>query len=399
MEIHGKPTDPYRIFFPLGILLGVMGVSIWPAYYFGITQGYSGRSHAFVQTDGFLFSFIAGFLLTAIPRFTGTQAPSRKTQWVLATLVIVCATAFELHLFQIGNAAFLLSHAMLIALAVRRYVRRQQDPPETFAFVGLGLVAGALGALIDVGIAWNVVEPSLDVLGKRLLTEGMVLLLVLGIGGFLGPRLLGFEALPKFVGSDPVQSSNRKTLFYKMAGLAVLLSLVAEYGFGFAFMALLRAVVATAVILSTIQPWRLPAMRTTLAWCVWTAHWLVIVGLWLIVVASRYRIDFLHVLFIGGFTLLILAVGTRVTLSHGGHSLTLERGSWPLRVGLSTGLVAMLARIGAPFAPMSYFEHLALAALLWIAGILFWGFYLSRWTSQIKRPPSNTSLPNPRDPQ
>jgi len=75
MELHGKPADPYRIFFPLGIVLGAMGVSIWPLYYFGITEGYSGRAHAFVQTDGFLYSFIAGFLLTAVPRFT---VPQRK---------------------------------------------------------------------------------------------------------------------------------------------------------------------------------------------------------------------------------------------------------------------------------------------------------------------------------
>jgi len=87
MEIHGKPTDPYRILFPLGILLGVMGVSIWPLYYFGITEGYSGRAHAFVQTDGFLYAFIAGFLLTAIPRFTGTEAPSRRIQYALAVIL------------------------------------------------------------------------------------------------------------------------------------------------------------------------------------------------------------------------------------------------------------------------------------------------------------------------
>jgi hypothetical protein len=30
---------------------------------------------------------------------------------------------------------------------------------------------------------------------------------------------------------------------------------------------------------------------------------------------------------------------------------------------------------------MTYFEHLAYAGLLWIAGILFWAFYLFRWTS------------------
>jgi uncharacterized protein involved in response to NO len=378
MEAHGQPTDPYRLFFPLGILLGVVGVAMWPLYYFGLTTGYSGRVHAFVQTDGFLYAFITGFLLTAIPRFTGTEPPSRKTQYVLAAMLVSCAIAFELWSFAVANALFVAIHATLITLAIRRFRRRRQDPPETFSLIGLGLMTGAAGAVIDCGIAWNVIPPSLDLLGRRLLTEGMVLQLVLGVGGFLGPRLLGFAAIPKFDGLEKSQSKNN--LFYKVAGLTILLSLLAEYGFGAAAMAFLRAAAVTAVILVAVQPWRLPAARTTLAWCVWTANWLIIVSVWLTAAAPRYRIDFLHVLFIGGFTLLILAVGTRVTLSHGGHTLALERGSWPLRIGLTSGLVAMLARVGAPFAPISYFEHLAFAGLLWIGGVLFWGFYLLRWT-------------------
>ena len=51
---HGAPADPFRLFFPLGIVLGVAGVSIWPAYFFGLTPGFSGRAHAFVQADGFM---------------------------------------------------------------------------------------------------------------------------------------------------------------------------------------------------------------------------------------------------------------------------------------------------------------------------------------------------------
>ena len=380
MEVHGKLTDPYRIFFPIGIILGVTGVAMWPLYYFAITASYSGRVHAYVQTDGFLYAFIAGFLLTAIPRFTGTEPPSRRTQYVLAAMLVSCVVTFELWLFAIANALFVVMHAMVMTLAIRRFRRRQQNPPETFSLIGLGLIAGAAGAVIDFGVAWNVISPSLDLLGRRLLTEGMVLLLVLGIGGFLGPRLLGFAAFPKFDVAEKSQSV--KTLFYKVAGLTILLSLIAEYGFGVTIVAFLRAAAATAVILATLRPWRFPAVRTTLAWCVWTAHWLILASVWLIAIAPRYRIDFLHVLFIGGFSLLILAVATRVTLSHGGYSLALERGSWPLRIGLSSGLVAMLARIGAPFAPFSYFEHLAYAGLLWIGGMLFWGFYLLRWTSR-----------------
>ena len=381
MELHGQPTDPYRIFFPLGIVLGVMGVAIWPLYYFGVTANYSGRVHAFVQTDGFLYAFIAGFLLTAIPRFTGTDSPSRRIQYVLAAMLLSCAFAFELWAFQVGNALFVAIHATVATLAIRRFRRRKHDPPETFSLIGLGMMAGALAAVVDFGVACSAIPPSLDLLGRRLLSEGMVLLLVLGVGGFLGPRLLGFAALPKFDTAEDARST-KNILFYKAAGITVLLSVVAEYGFGVSPMAFLRAAAVTAVILTTVRPWRLPAVRTTLAWCVWTAHWLILISVWLVAIAPRYRIDFLHVLFIGGFTLLILAVGTRVSLSHGGYSLSLERGSWPLRIGLLSGLVAMLARVGAPFAPSSYFAHLAYAGLLWIGGMLVWGVYLTRWASR-----------------
>jgi uncharacterized protein involved in response to NO len=377
---HGKSTDPYRIFFPLGVVVGAMGVLIWPLYYYGVTTGYSGRAHAFIQTDGFLYSFIIGFLLTAVPRFTGTEPPSRTVQYALAVVVAAAAIAFEFHYFVIGQTAFLIAQITVIALAAARYRRRMQEPPETFPFAGLGLLSGTLGALINAGMAWNIVGPVWDLLGKRLLTEGMVLLLVLGVGGFLGPRLLGFAQLPQLTNAGmSLPGPNPKRIrLYKLAGLTIVISLIAEYGFGLSVMAFVRAAVVSAVILSTVQPWRRPVLRTTLAWCVWAAHWFVILAVWLVAIAPRYRIDFLHVLFIGGFSLLILAIGTRVTLSHGGHSLKQEQRSWPLRVGLTTGLIAMLARTGAPFSGALYFAHLAWAGILWISGMLFWGLYLVR---------------------
>jgi uncharacterized protein involved in response to NO len=287
VDLHGKPTDPYRVFFPLGIPLGVFGVLIWPLYYHGVTEGYSGRAHAFVQTCGFLYAFILGFLLTAIPRFTGTEPPGRRIQYALAFVLGISAVAFEFQSFPVGQTGFAIAHFTLILMAARRFLRRRQNPPERSR-------------------------------------------------------------------------------------------LIAEYGFGLQAMALMRAALVSAVILTTIQPWRLPSARTTLAWCVWTANWFLILAVWLAAAAPQYRVDFLHVLFIGGFTLLIFAVGARVVLSHGGYSLAKEQKSWPLRIGLGTGLVAMLARTGAPFAPFTYFAHLAWAACFWIGGILVWGLYMAR---------------------
>jgi hypothetical protein len=165
---------------------------------------------------------------------------------------------------------------------------------------------------------------------------------------------------------------------YAFAGAVVLGSVIGQYGFNAHALAWLRAAAATAVVFSTVQPWRAPVVRTTLSRCVWTAHWLLIAALWLVAAIPKYRIDFLHVMFMGAFTLLILAIGTRVALSHGGHGLAEERRSWPLRIGLTTGIIAILARVGAPFAPYTYYSHLAWAAVFWIGGIGIWGVYLLR---------------------
>ena len=349
------------------------GVSIWPAYFLGLTPGFSGRAHAFVQADGFLYAFVAGFLLTAIPRFTGTDAPVRTVQYALAALLIVATVAFEVQAFSLGHLVFLTAHATVIVLAARRFRRRRSPPPDTFVFVGAGMVAGLVGAALNAAVALEAVDPGWDLLGRRLLTEGMVLLLVLGVGGFLGPRLLGFAPMPVVQIGTFAPTRPRTLLLHVAAAVVLVASLAGEYRFGLASLAYVRAAVVTAVLSTTMKPWRRPAAPTTAAWCVWTGTWFVILGSCAVAVAPRYRPDLLHVVFMGGFTLLILAVATRVTLSHGGHSLEAERRSWPLRIGMATGLFALVTRLGATLAPNAFFEHLALAAAVWIAGIVFWG--------------------------
>ena len=121
-------------------------------------------------------------------------------------------------------------------------------------------------------------------------------------------------------------------------------------------------------------------MRTTLSWGVWMAHWFLIAGLWLVALFPNQAVAYFHVLFIGAFSLLIFTVGTRVVLSHGGHSLAEEKRSTPLRVGIATTVIAMSARVFAAFASSedSYFSHLAWAAVLWIGGMLVWGIFIVR---------------------
>jgi len=135
--------------------MGVAGVMMWPLYYWNVIGWYNGRSHAFVQTDCFLYAFIAGFLWTAIPRFTGAAGPGRLIQYVVAALIVAQAIAFDLRQFPIGHALFIVSHTIVIAVAARCFIQRQHPPPETFVLVGLGLVAGWIAALVMPGSPSN----------------------------------------------------------------------------------------------------------------------------------------------------------------------------------------------------------------------------------------------------
>jgi uncharacterized protein involved in response to NO len=377
--------------------MGIAGVSIWPLYYWGLTEGYSGRAHAFVQTNCFLYAFIAGFLWTAIPRFTGTTAPGRAVQYALAAILVAELVAFESYSFTIGHVHFVAAHVLLLAIVVKCFLQRQHPPPETFVLVGLGLVAGLAAALINAGMALGWISAGWDLLGKRLQTEGMILLLVLGIGGFLGPRLLGFAQLPNFQNLEKLSEGRSVPRLAKwrarvngVCGVLLLASVLVEYGWAHPLADLVlwaRAAIATVVVGVNVQPWRLPETRTTLAWCVWMAHWFLIVGLWLVAIFPNRHIDFLHVLFMGAFTLLILAVGTRVVLSHGGYALTEERRSWPLRIGVVASLIGMSARLSVIIASTQslYFMHLAWAGVLWIVGMGLWGTYLARriWRARV----------------
>src|SRR5690349_12621920 len=64
-------AGPYRIFFPLGILAGLMGVGHWTLWSVGWLKESNSFFHATIQIQGFLTAFAIGFLMTALPRFLG----------------------------------------------------------------------------------------------------------------------------------------------------------------------------------------------------------------------------------------------------------------------------------------------------------------------------------------
>ena len=59
--------EPFRIFFPAGLLLGFVGVLLWVLFYLGAPVPYPNITHARLMIEGMMASFIFGFLGTAGP--------------------------------------------------------------------------------------------------------------------------------------------------------------------------------------------------------------------------------------------------------------------------------------------------------------------------------------------
>ena len=115
--------EPFRIFFPLGVLLAWIGVSHWLLYATGVAATYSCRFHGLVQMQAFMMAFAIGFLLTALPRRTQTPPVARMEMVALVAALVVMAGAAIAEHWVIAETAYAALFALLIEFALRRFMK------------------------------------------------------------------------------------------------------------------------------------------------------------------------------------------------------------------------------------------------------------------------------------
>src|SRR5204863_827252 len=86
VSVTEMAAEPFRLFFPLGVLAGLIGVSLWPLHFMGVKQFYPGVSHARIMAFGLFGAFILGFLGTAMPRMLSAR-PLRP--WEVLPLLLL----------------------------------------------------------------------------------------------------------------------------------------------------------------------------------------------------------------------------------------------------------------------------------------------------------------------
>jgi uncharacterized protein involved in response to NO len=377
MQKRARPIDlfcqePFRVFFPVGLLLGVIGVSLWIVYYTGITAQYPGVAHARLMIEGFVASFVIGFLGTAGPRLTATPHFSRTELFTLLTLDLLSA---GLHLGganHAGDAAFALCLSSFLFVLARRFIHRRDSPPPNFLLVGLSLVNALAGAVL-LALFENEAYSVPYRIGAALLQQGFPLLAILGVAPFVLPLLLNFSA------SDNLPRSRTFSMIWlARATLAAAIGLTIDVTFIIETLGLtslgawLRACALVVYLVAqtprTGQSFLGNCLRLGLGAI---AFGFIAEALW-----PQLRMGALHVVFITGFAFVILTVAIRVILGHSGNSHLFTR-RLPFHIVVATILaLAMFSRFTADLAPRARAAHLVAAAILWLIAILIWSLEL-----------------------
>jgi uncharacterized protein involved in response to NO len=365
-------AEPFRIFFPLGLLLGMIGVALWPLFVWHTIDFYPAQAHVRLMIEGLMGSFIIGFLGTAGPRLLDALPLIAGETCTL--LVLQIASAF-LHLTQrqtAGDVLFLVLLLLFAGMIGRRVRALGNLPPPQLILVLFGLVNAIAGIFLITVAKSQSNGLFANQLGSLMLNEGFVLFPILGVGAFFFPRLLGGSR------PQPVDLEIALALWTKRAAIAALTGVVIWSSFLLEALGWMRTAALvrglTALIYFVTQGHLLekPSGPPFLANCFRLGALMLVMGLFLPVVMPGYRLANLHLTFIGGFTIIVFTVSTRVIIGHAGQSHLFRKRLRFLIVALALLVTAMAARVGADFVPIARNSHLVYAALIWLVAATVW---------------------------
>jgi hypothetical protein len=375
-------AEPYRLLFPMGFILAAVGIGIWIPYYFRPQDfPYPGQGHAVLQIQGFLLCFILGFLMTMLPKVLGVDHLGRAQSVIFPMGILalsVCAwnnaLQFQaavqgLHLFLLGN---------FLVFILRRWPHRTNSPPPTFVFIPLAFAADTVGTVLRLLMALNAMDADALRLAGLLQFQAFPVLLILGIGGFLLPKLFANGVV------DPAALIKQKggPLFIPLGLGAILLGSyaleAASPAFGSGTLPLRLAYLIRSAVWAwfTLGQLRLLAISGKLpAYLAAVRLSLLLMGLGMAmpVFLPAYLIAWEHLVFITGFLWLTLSVAARVVASHGGSMGTLGLHRKKVLAYGALILLAMVSRVSADFRADGHWPYLALASGFALAALGIWG--------------------------
>jgi uncharacterized protein involved in response to NO len=359
----------FRPFFLGGAVWAALAVLLWLPQYFGemsLPTAFAPLDwHIHEMIYGYVGAVSAGFLLTAVPNWTGRlpingyPLAGLFALWLMGRVAILGSAIWGAWLAAAIDVAFL----VLLAAAVLREIVAGNNKRNLRILVLLGiLIAGNVAFHLEA-IRYGSAE-----YGARLGIAAIVALISL-VGGRIVPSFTHNWLARSNPGRLPVSFSR----FDAIAIGGSVLALVS-------WIALPQSIVSGAMLiiaglLQAVRLLRWAGDRTLadrLVLVLHVAYAFVPLGFLLLGAAILRPADWpisagLHAWMAGAAGLMTLAVMTRASLAHTGCKLVASR---PTQLIYLCALVAALARIFAAFEPSSALLHIA--AFAWV--LAFGGF-------------------------
>jgi uncharacterized protein involved in response to NO len=353
-----------RPFFLLGAIWAAIAVPLWiVTYTFGpgalpVEAGLVFHIHEMVF--GYGSAIVAGFLLTAVPNWTGRLPVCGLPLMLLVALWVTGRAAMLLQPGPVWlpgaiESTFLVAFASLVwrEVIAGKNTRNLK-------------VAGAVSVLAFANIGFHWADITLGGLPQVAIRTGLAALifLILVIGGRITPSFTR-NWLGKRGGAMPVP-------FGRYDGATLTMSLAALVAWAvFADTSAASGLLGVAGLLNLVRVARWQVLRTFSEPLVtilhvgyaWAALALLLLGLSGLIPAVIPRVSGIHAVGAGAIGVMTLAVMTRASLGHTGHMLKAGWGTVLIYILVNSGA---FARVAAPFleAPVQmHVNHVASA--LW----------------------------------
>lgn len=373
----------FRPFFLAAGVLAVLLIPWWAAFLaWGVPLGTSWPSslwHGHEMLYGFIVAAMAGFLLTAVPSWTGERGFGGwplawlTALWVLGRALVATSAIWPVPVVAAIDLLFLPALAGFVLPPLAR--ERNRNTPL------LAVLAALWGT--HVAFYWGLFHAD-PMLARHALLVGIdiILLLVTVIGGRIVPAFTS-SALRQSGTASPLHAWRALTPFSIAIMAAVAIVDLWRVASALAGWVALAAAVIQAIRLAQ---WR--GLRTLSMPIVWVLHvaylWLP-VGLALKALALlcgfAFAAFYLHALTIGAAATMIVAVMTRASLGHTGRPLVVSTAT---KYAYGLLMAAAIVRVlGPSLIALPYVDIVELAAVLWTAAFIL---YLWVYSPILTRP-------------
>lgn len=371
----------FRPFFLGAALWAVAAMALWLGLLSGLWSFAGGYGAIAWHAHEFLFGYVAavmtGFLLTAIPNWTGRFPLQGRPLLALFLLWLIGRIAMLLT-GRIGVAtAVLIDCAYLVTLTA--VIAREIVVGRNWRNLRVAILVG-LVALANIVFQVEVLVAGAPNYGLRLGCAAIVGLIML-VGGRITPSFTNNWLARQNSTKRPAPLGRFDMGSLALAAIALISWIAAPGWVGSGVLLLVMALTQVVRLARWAgeRTWREPILLILHLGYAFIPLGALALGISILWPDLLPPSGALHAWTTGAMGTMTLAVMTRATLGHTGHDIATTPATAVIYAAI---LIAALARMAAPLLPAYYFAELMLAGLGWIVAfgtfVLFYGPMLLR---------------------